>query len=90
MRERTIKLLSLFNENKIQILHYLYACKGDICGCEMVEKLNIPKNLLSYHIKTLRDAGFIDEVRCGKRKKYQLSPVNLDKAREMLKILELI
>lgn len=84
------EILSLFNENKLLILKSIYLCNENVCGCNLVEELSIPKNLVSYHIKTLREKGYIEEVKCGKNKKYKITAKKLDKVEEILKILELI
>lgn len=90
LNPKTTEIISLFNESKLMILKALYKCKEDVCGCDLVEKLKIPKNLLSYHIKTLRESGFIEEKKCGKMKNYQITKENLDKVEEILKVVELI
>jgi ArsR family transcriptional regulator len=84
-----IKNLEIFDKNRIMILHTLYTCekKEQICGCDIVEKLDIPKNLLSYHIKVLREAGLIEEEKCGKRKIYQIPE---DKHKTIKKALEVV
>lgn len=66
------KNLWLFDKNKLSILYVLLNCKEEenFCGCDLVEKLDIPKNLLSYHIKQLREAGLIGEKKCGRNKNY--------------------
>ncbi len=83
-------ILSLCNKTKLLILKAIYLCNDNICGCDLVERLDIPKNLISYHIKTLRKAGFITEVKCGKNKRYEISKNKFNKVKELLKVLELI
>ncbi|MBD3362825.1 ArsR family transcriptional regulator [Candidatus Dojkabacteria bacterium] len=86
-----VKNLWLFEKNRLLILHALYKClENGQCGCELIEKLEIPKNLLSYHVKKLREEGFIDEVKCGKKKEYTLSARKRDFVEKILKIVELI
>ena len=85
-----MKNVWLFNENKLLILNSLYKCRDDVCGCDLVDKLDIPKNLLSYHIKTLRDKGFIREVKCGNRKHYTVDPKKEKTVKKVLEIVELI
>lgn len=67
----------------------IYLCSDNICGCDLVENLKIPKNLVSYHIKTLKDRGIIEEVQCGKRKKYRIRDENRRKVEEIFKVLEI-
>jgi len=90
VNEKSRKIISIFNENKLVILKTLYECEKDLCGCQMVEKLHIAKNLLSYHIRSLEKNDLIVETRCGKNKKYKIKPDHFEKVKEILKIVELI
>ncbi|MDD3647538.1 MAG: ArsR family transcriptional regulator [Candidatus Dojkabacteria bacterium] len=72
------------------ILKSLYKCRDNICGCDLIEKLDIPKNLLSYHMKTLRDGGLIEEMRCGNRKNYVIRKEKVKFVRKILQVIELI
>jgi ArsR family transcriptional regulator len=85
-----IKNLEIFDQNRIRILYTLYNCKKDICGCDLVERLDIPKNLLSYHMKILRENGFVVEQKCGKRKIYKINQEKAGLVEKALDIVELI
>ncbi|MBU0975998.1 MAG: ArsR family transcriptional regulator [Patescibacteria group bacterium] len=85
-----MKNLWLFNENKLLILRSLYKCGDDICGCDLIDKLEIPKNLLSYHMKTLRDGGIVSEIKCGTRKNYLIRKEKIKFVRDVLKFVELL
>lgn len=67
------KIVPIFNLNRIKILGQLYKCQTNVCGCDMVDNIQIPKNLLSYHISFLEKEGLIEEQRCGQRKNYRLT-----------------
>ena len=82
--------LSLFNESRILILKTLFECDDYMCGCDLVGKLDIPKNLLSYHIKELSRLGYIQEKRCGKNKRYSLTADLRPKVDQILSLLEII
>jgi ArsR family transcriptional regulator len=84
--------LWVFDENKLLILEALYKCKQDkqLCGCDLTDKLDIPKNLLSYHIKILRENGYVEEEKCGQKKNYFLADNKLDKIETILQAVELI
>lgn len=84
------QLLSLLDENRLLILREIFACPDPLCGCDLVERLEIPKNLLSYHVKTLREAGFVEETRCGRKKQYRLAPTQEPKVHQLLQLFELI
>ncbi|MFA5197764.1 MAG: winged helix-turn-helix domain-containing protein [Patescibacteria group bacterium] len=83
-------ILVVFNKNKLLILKSLYDCTDFLCGCNLVDKLKIPKNLLSYHVKKLKDLGYIEETRCGKNKQYRISASRENKIRKILEVTELI
>ena len=44
--------------NRLKILCLLR--KGDKCVCEIWQQLDLPQNLISSHLKVLRDAKLID------------------------------
>jgi DNA-binding transcriptional ArsR family regulator len=90
MSKKIDDILAVFNENKLLILKNLYGCDDFLCGCDLVDKLKIPKNLLSYHIKQLKDLGYIEETRCGKNKQYRISAYKENNIRKILEITELI
>ena len=79
-----MKYLNIFDKNKLLILQALYKCRDDVCGCDLVDKLEIPKNLVSYHMRILREEGLVVETRCGKRKVYEISK---RKAKDVKRIL---
>ncbi len=46
---------------------------GRRCVCELQEKLNTAPNLLSYHLRILRDVGLIESARRGRWVDYWIS-----------------
>ena len=52
---------------------------GCSCVCNLQEQVRIPANLLSYHLKVLRDAGLITSSRRGRWIDYTLAPGALDR-----------
>ncbi len=85
-----IKNLEIFDEKRLKILHTIYTCKQILCGSDMVERLDIPKNLLSYHIKILKELEIIQEKKDGKRKFYKINPSRKDTVKKALEIVNLI
>jgi ArsR family transcriptional regulator len=51
----------LADPNRLRILDMLM--QGDSCNCELNEKLGLPANLLSHHLRILRQAGLISSRR---------------------------
>lgn len=43
------------------------------CVCELQEELDIAANLLSYHLRILREAGLVDATRRGRWVDYRLA-----------------
>ncbi len=55
---QTVDLLKVVaEENRLKILCFLE--KGEQCVCDIGEFLNLPQNLVSYHLKTLKDVGLV-------------------------------
>ncbi len=50
---------------------------GTRCVCEIQEIVDVPPNLLSHHLKVLREAGLIDGERRGRWIDYRLEPAAL-------------
>ncbi|MDP3964135.1 MAG: metalloregulator ArsR/SmtB family transcription factor [bacterium] len=51
-------LRALNEPNRLKILCLLK--QGERCVCDIFEPLGLPQNLVSHHLKALRDAGLID------------------------------
>ncbi len=47
--------------NRLQILHLLM--EGVHCNCELGDALEMPANLISHHLRILRQAGLVDVER---------------------------
>lgn len=43
------------------------------CNCHLQDRLDIAPNLLSYHLKVLREAGLIEGIRRGRWIDYSLT-----------------
>ena len=57
----TIVLKALSEPNRLRIFAELMT--GDSCNCELKEKLNLPPNLLSHHLRALSQAGLVHSRR---------------------------
>ena len=57
-RAEVIRVLrALADPNRLRIFERLM--QGDSCNCELTEQLGMPPNLLSHHLRVLREAGLI-------------------------------
>jgi len=61
--ESTDLLKAISEPNRLRILCVL--SKKKICVCDLAEELNIPQNLISFHLKTLYDVGILKKERDG-------------------------
>jgi ArsR family transcriptional regulator, arsenate/arsenite/antimonite-responsive transcriptional repressor len=48
--------------------------KGTLCVCDLRAQVPVAPNLLSYHLKVLRDAGLVTTARRGRWVDYTLAP----------------
>ena len=60
------------------VLHIL-ATGDSSCVCDLQERVPIAANLLSYHLKVLRDAGLVRATRRGRWIDYALTEDALDR-----------
>ncbi len=51
---------------------------GSRCLCELETELGLASNLLSYHMRLLREAGLVSRTRRGRRVDYRLEPDGLE------------
>lgn len=72
MKDFIKKLKCLGDTTRIRILKTLLEAGTELCVCEIVDSLRIPFYTISKHIKELKSAGFVDEVREGKFIHYSL------------------
>jgi ArsR family transcriptional regulator len=51
--------------------------RGTRCVCDLVPQLGLAQNLLSYHLRILREAGLVRGARRGRRIEYRIEPAVL-------------
>src|SRR3954469_6929515 len=57
---------------------------GERCVCELMDELELAQSRLSWHLKTLSDAGIITARRDGRWNYYTLSADSIAEARGLL------
>ena len=57
---------------RIEVLELLGS--GERCVCDLTELLDIAQSRLSWHLKTLKDAGLVTDRREGRWSYYTLQP----------------
>ena len=73
---------ALADETRLRILVLLE--DGDRCVCELREEVDVAANLLSYHLKVLREAGLVSAHRRGRWVDYRLEDEALERLRSAL------
>jgi ArsR family transcriptional regulator len=67
---------ALGDPTRMRILELLAG--GERCVCELTGALDMPQPLLSHHLKTLREAGFIRARKDGRWTYYRLDAERLE------------
>jgi ArsR family transcriptional regulator len=67
---------ALSDETRLQIVALL--SHGERCVCELQDALDAAQSLLSFHLKTLKDAGLVTDRRDGRWVHYALNREALD------------
>ena len=70
--ERAKRFASLGDPARLAILEHLR--RDTHCLCEMQDDLGMAPNLLSYHMRILREAGLVSGRRNGRRVEYRIEP----------------
>ncbi len=77
-----LKIIS--DENRLRILCILKT--GPKCVCDIWENLELSQNLVSHHLKTLKDLGLLKARKQGLKTFYSINEKNIDKYLYSLKI----
>ena len=68
----TKQFRALADDNRLKIVDLLRS--GERCVCELTGALDLGQSLLSFHLKTLKDAGLVVDRREGRWAYYSLNP----------------
>lgn len=83
-------LLSVFkalsDETRLRIVKLLE--NGELCVCHIVAAVDMSQPRISFHLKTLKDAGLVQDRREGKWMHYRLNESDLFKRLLFLSIAE--
>lgn len=60
----------LADENRLKIIACLSS--GEKCVCQLTEAIDIPQNLMSHHLRVLKDIGLVSDERRGRWVYYSL------------------
>ena len=67
---------ALADETRLQIIERL--CEGEQCVCDLMNMLGTGQSRLSFHLKTLKDAGVLTDRPEGRWIYYSLNPEILE------------
>ena len=76
---------ALSDPTRLRILHLLR--QGRRCVCDLTDTMDAAQSRLSFHLKTLRDAGLVSDRREGRWVYYQIRPAALEEVTEALAAL---
>lgn len=79
------KLKALGDEKRLRILLRLVG--GERCVCDLMEDLDAGQSLLSFHLKTLKEAGLVTDRREGRWVHYSISAGGIAEVEEFLRVL---
>lgn len=65
------RMKALSDEKRLRILEQLAG--GERCVCDLTDALDAGQSLLSFHLKTLKDAGLVSDRRAGRWVHYSLN-----------------
>jgi DNA-binding transcriptional ArsR family regulator len=64
-------LKAIADDNRFKIITFLK--DGEKCVCEIWKELNLPQNLISHHLKVLKDNKILFDRRDGQKIYYKLN-----------------
>ncbi|CAN5122442.1 hypothetical protein BH20GEM2_BH20GEM2_04930 [soil metagenome] len=73
---------ALGDPKRLRILELLR--RGERCVCELTDVMDAGQSLLSFHLKTLKEAGLVSDRREGRWAYYSLDPQVLEELEEFL------
>jgi ArsR family transcriptional regulator len=82
----TVRAATLFHalSDTIRLDVVMLLLDGERCVCELMDELDLAQSRLSWHLKTLSDAGIISGRREGRWNYYSLNADVLGEARDLL------
>jgi ArsR family transcriptional regulator len=77
------RMKALSDEKRLRILEQLAG--GERCVCDLTDALDAGQSLLSFHLKTLKDAGLVSDRRAGRWVHYSINAEALAELEEALR-----
>lgn len=73
---------ALADETRLRIIDRLSG--GEQCVCDLTDLLGTTQSLLSFHLKTLKDAGILFDRREGRWVYYSLNPEAIEELEQFI------
>ena len=73
---------ALADETRLRIVHRL--SEGEECVCDLTDVLGTGQSLLSFHLKTLKEAGILRDRREGRWVYYSLNSEAIEEIEKLL------
>ena len=77
---------ALSDETRLEVVRLLAG--GERCVCELTDALDAAQSRLSFHLKTLKDAGIVSDRREGRWAYYRLNAGVLDEVEAVVAALK--
>jgi ArsR family transcriptional regulator len=74
---------ALSDETRLEIIQRLLS--GEKCVCELTDALDAAQSRLSFHLRTLKDAGIVSDRRAGRWVHYTLVRSAFEEIEELVK-----
>ena len=79
---------ALSDETRLALLEQLI--EGEQCVCELTDAMKATQSRLSFHLKVLKDAGFIRDRREGRWMYYSIDPDAIEGLKTVVNTLKLV
>ncbi|WP_099302721.1 MULTISPECIES: metalloregulator ArsR/SmtB family transcription factor [Bacillaceae] len=77
LRTYETQFKALADSKRLALLNLL-SVNGEMCVCDLTEKMDIPQSKLSYHLKIMTDANFLIKETRGTWSYYQINRKHVD------------
>lgn len=77
---------ALADDTRLDIVELL--TKGEQCVCDLTDRLDMGQSRLSFHLRTLKDAGLVKDRREGRWNYYSLDREALDEIAQIVQDLK--
>ena len=77
---------ALSDETRLRIIEQV--SKGEQCVCDLTDSLRAGQSRLSFHLKTLKDAGLLKDRRDGRWIYYSLNPDSIEELHSFVTVFK--